>query len=100
MHWMLGSFKRKMVSPCAYWIQARTLNELLSFTFNWYLLHPSNAISVTRIYSCIHFLHTTLCRFHHGMNFLISSCDTLFPFSKHLNDDLMLIVVMSLMVVW
>ena len=52
MHWILGSFKRKVLSPCAYWSQARMINELLS-TFNWYLLHPSNDISVTSISSCI-----------------------------------------------
>src|SRR3954471_4952053 len=98
MHWMLVSLTRKVVSPCAYWTQARMINEL-STTFNWFLLHPSNDISVTSIYSCIPFLHSTLCRLHLGMIF-IPSCDTLFPFSNHLNNDLMLLAVMSLMGVW
>ena len=57
MHWMLGSLTRKVLSPCAYWSQARMINELLS-TFNWYLLHPSNAISVTSI--IIYYMHTLL----------------------------------------
>ena len=70
MHWMLGSLTRKVVSPCAYWSQARMLNELLSTTFNWFLLHPSNDISVTSIYSCILLLHSTLCRLHLGMIFI------------------------------
>ena len=70
MHWMLGSLTRKVLSPCAYWSQARMLNELLSTTFNWFLLHPSNDISVTSIYSCIIFLHSTLCRLHLGMIFI------------------------------
>ena len=43
---------------------------------NHYLLHHSNAISVFT--SCIHFLHSTLCRLHHGMNFLTHSCHTFF----------------------
>ena len=76
MHWILGSFKRKVLSPCAYWSQARMINELLC-TFNWYLLHPSKGISVTSI--VIYFMHTflasTLCRLYHGMLF-IHSCDT------------------------
>ena len=76
MHWILNSFKRKVLSPCAYWSQARTINELL-VTFNWFLLHPSNNISVTSIYSCILFLHSTLCRLHLGM-IVIASCDTCF----------------------
>ena len=71
-------YHRKVLSPCAYWSQARMINDLLSTTFNWYLLLHSNAISVTSIFSCIHFLHSTLCRLHHGMNFLISSCATCF----------------------
>ena len=66
---MLGSLTRKVSSPCAYWSQARMINELLS-TFSWYLLHPSNDISVTSIYSCILFLHSTLCRLHLGMIFI------------------------------
>ena len=67
---MLGSLTRKVVSPCAYWSQARMFNELLSNTFNCYLLHPSNAISVTSIYSCFPLLHSTLCRLHLGMIFI------------------------------
>ena len=55
MHSILGSFKRKVLSPCVYWSQARMINELLS-TFNWYLLHPSNAILVTSI--TIYYMHT------------------------------------------
>ena len=47
------------------------INELLS-TFNWYLLHPSNGISVTSI--IIYFMHTflasTLCRLYLGMIFI------------------------------
>ena len=39
-------------------------------TFNWFLLHPYNDISVTRIYSCIIFLDSTLCRLHLGMIFI------------------------------
>ena len=78
MHWTLGSLTRKVVSPCAYWSQARMINELIS-TFNWYLLHPSIDISVTSI--IIFFMHSflasTLCRLHHGM-FFILSCDTCF----------------------
>ena len=66
---MLGSLTRKALSPCAYWSQARMINELLS-TFNWYLLHPSNDISVTSIYSCLPFLHSTLCRLYLGMIFI------------------------------
>ena len=69
MHWMLGSLTRKVLSPCAYWSQARMINELLS-TFNWYLLHPSNDILVTSIYSCFLLLHSTLCRLHLGMIFI------------------------------
>ena len=79
MHWMLGSLTRKVVSPCAYWSQARMLNELLSTTFNWFLLHPCKVNSVTNIF--IYFMHTflssTLCRLHLGMIF-IPSCDTCF----------------------
>src|SRR4051812_18986753 len=56
------------------------LNELLSTTFNWFLLHPSNENSVTSIFSCIIFLHSTLCRLHLGMLF-IPSCDTCFLLS-------------------
>ena len=70
MHWMLGSLTRKVVSSRAYWSQARMLNELLSTTFNWFLLHPSNDISVTSIYSCFLLLHSTLCRLHLGMIFI------------------------------
>ena len=45
MHWRLVSFTRKVLSPCAYWSQARMINELLSTTSyqcylgNKYLLH-------------------------------------------------------------
>jgi hypothetical protein len=45
MHWMLVSFTREVLSPCAYWSQARIINELLSTTSyqcylgNKYLLH-------------------------------------------------------------
>ena len=74
---MLGSLTRKVLSPCAYWSQARMFNEVLATTFNWYLLRPSNVISVTSISSCILFLHSTLCRLHLGMIF-IPSCDTCF----------------------
>ena len=66
---MPGSLTRKVLSPCAYWSQARMINELLS-TFNWYLLHPSNDISVTSIYSCFLLLHSTLCRLYLGMIFV------------------------------
>ena len=76
MHWTLGSLTRKVVSSCANWSQARMINELLP-TFNWYLPHPSNDISVTSISSCILFLHSTLCRLHLCMIF-IPSCDTCF----------------------
>ena len=68
-HWMLGSLTSKVVSPCAYWSQARMVSDLLS-TFIWYLLHPSIDISVTSIYSCFLLLHSTLCRLHLGMIFI------------------------------
>ena len=32
MHWMLASFSRKVLSPCAYWSQARMLDYVLSTT--------------------------------------------------------------------
>ena len=78
MHWMLGSLTRKVLSSCDYWSRDGMINELLS-TFNWYLLHPSNAISVTSI--IIYYMHTfiasTVCRLYHGMLFILS-CDICF----------------------
>ena len=61
------------------WCHRVLIGVKLGWSMNYYLLHHSNAISVTSI--IIYFMHTflrsTMCRLHHGMN-IILSCDTCF----------------------
>lgn len=97
MHWMLGSPIRKVLRPCDYWSQVRMIKEQLSTTSiqcclgNKYLLHA--------FFSCkgpnLSFLFQ-VASWHESLD---SFLQYLFAFSKHPNDDVLLLVGMSLMFV-
>ena len=94
---MLGSPMRKVLRPCDYWSQVRIIKEQLSTTSiqcclgNKYLLHA--------FISCkgpnLSFLFQ-VASWHESLD---SFLQYLFPFSKHPNDDVLLLVGMSLMFV-
>ena len=97
MHWMLGSPIRKMLRPCDYWSQVRMIKEQLSTTSIQCCL--GNKYPLHAFFSCkgpnLSFLFQ-VASWHESLD---SFLQYLFPFSKHPNDDVLLLVGMSLMFV-
>ena len=97
MHWMLGSPIRKMLRPCDYWSQVRMIKEQLSTTSIQCCL--GNKYPLHAFFSCkgpnLSFLFQ-VASWHESLD---SFLQYLFAFSKHPNDDVLLLVGMSLMFV-
>ena len=95
--WMLGSPIRKMLRSCDYWSQVRMIKEQLSTTSIQCCL--GNKYPLHAFFSCkgpnLSFLFQ-VASWHESLD---SFLQYLFPFSKHPNDDVLLLVGMSLMFV-
>ena len=96
MHWMLDSPIRKVLRPCDYWSQVRMIKEQLSTTSIQCCL--GNKYPLHAFFSCkgpnLSFLFQ-VASWHES---LVLFSQYLFAFSKHPNDDVLLIVGMSLMI--
>ena len=95
--WMLGSPIRKMLRSYDYWSQVRMIKEQLSTTSIQCCL--GNKYPLHAFFSCkgpnLSFLFQ-VASWHESLD---SFLQYLFPFSKHPNDDVLLLVGMSLMFV-